>query len=110
MDDEIVGVFDVFESAEQARKALLAAGFGSVQLTVMEDEAGPVKGNFTVGDYTGRPTDPVYERDFKKTAQRGSYVMTVAAPYVALARAAEIMVRYGAYDPDRTKQGGASAK
>jgi hypothetical protein len=52
MANEIVKVFDRYEDAEQARSALLAAGFASdqVRLQCNEDEAGPVEGNFLVGN------------------------------------------------------------
>ena len=52
MANEIVKVFDRYEDAEQARSALLAAGFapGQVRLQCNEDEAGPVEGNFLVGN------------------------------------------------------------
>jgi hypothetical protein len=105
MERVIVRVFDAFDCAEQAREALLAAGFGlsQVELSVRRDEAGGTKGNFTVGDYTGKADDPVYERNFAHERVDGDCVLMVTAPdAIEAARAAAIMRRYGAADPDRS--------
>ncbi|MDB5936179.1 MAG: hypothetical protein JWQ01_3523 [Massilia sp.] len=101
MERVIIRVFDTFSSAEQAREALLAAGFerSGVELTVRADEAGGTKGNFTVGNYHGAADGPVYERDFAHERMGGDCVLTVTARDAADAgRAAAIMQRYGAID------------
>ncbi len=51
MQLSLVRVFDVFEQAERALVALLAAGFDAdaLVLRIVNDEAGPLAGNFTVG-------------------------------------------------------------
>ena len=105
MENVIVRVFNAFDCAEQAREALLAAGFerSHVQLCARQDEAGGTRGNFTVGDYSGKVDDPVYERDFAHERLDGGCVLTVTARDAAdAARAAAIMQRYGAADPDRS--------
>jgi hypothetical protein len=100
MEKVIVRVFDAFSCAEQAREALLAAGFDrdQLELSVRRDEAGGTQGNFTVGE----SDDPVYERDFAHERVDGDCVLTVTARAEDdAARAADIMQRYGAIDPDR---------
>lgn len=124
MTNTIVRVFDRFSDAENARNELLGSGFSSssVRLSSREDEAGPVEGNFTVGNKdtgTGGISgffhslmgneDQTYERSYANVAQRGSYVLTVDAnDDDQLARAAGIMDRFGAIDVDKRarKSGG----
>jgi hypothetical protein len=105
MEKVIVGVFETCDSAEQAREALLVAGFerSRVALSALEDEAGAVKGNFAVGDYTGEQDDPVYERNFAHPRMRPDCMLTVTARDEAEAvRATEIMLLYGSIDPGRS--------
>ena len=56
MSDFVLRMYDTLPHAELARDALLAAGFGTeqVQIEAMNSEAGPVQGNFTVGDRSDR--------------------------------------------------------
>ncbi|MDM5178042.1 hypothetical protein PO883_12655 [Massilia sp. DJPM01] len=67
----VMGVFDAFDTAQQARAALLADGFGAdaLELKVHDDEAGPVEGNFLVGNTPVESEEHVYER---KTQGRSS--------------------------------------
>ena len=106
MKQVIVRTFDVCESAEQAREALLIAGFerSHVELDALVDEAGAVKGNFTVGDHTGdRDDDPVYQRKFAHPQVRPGCMLKVTVRDEAdAAHAAGIMQHYGAIDPDRS--------
>ncbi|MBB1600798.1 hypothetical protein [Variovorax sp. UMC13] len=84
--------FDSFEHAEAARTALLDAGLppGTVRIEVLQDEAGPVEGNFLVGN--GRPTAGAasriapgggagapYEHNLSKVITRGVYLLVVDA-------------------------------
>lgn len=59
MADTLLRVFDSLDVAQQAREALLAAGIeaAAISMTIHEDEAGPVEGNFVV-DLTEKPTPP----------------------------------------------------
>jgi hypothetical protein len=101
MEQVIIRIFDTFSCAEQAREALLAAGFehSGVELSIRADEAGGTKGNFTVGNYRGAADGPIYERDFAHESAGGDCVLTVTARDAADAgRAAAIMQRYGAID------------
>src|SRR5690349_20742966 len=56
MSDFVLRMYDTLPHAELARDALLAAGYGTeqVQIEAMNSEAGPVQGNFTVGDRSDR--------------------------------------------------------
>lgn len=98
MSSTLVKSFDSFADAQMARDALLAGGFSSssVQLALPDDEAGPVAGNFTVGDASGKER---YEEDFRHVAHRGHYRLTVDADDEEQAmRASEITGRFGAID------------
>lgn len=99
MTHAIVRIFDVFEDAEGARKALLAEGFTAdqVQLTIANDEAGPTKGNFWVGNSSDKDLDHTYERNYADIEQAGQFVMTVDADDAeAATRAGAILGRFRA--------------
>jgi hypothetical protein len=81
--------FSTLDDAVAARDALAAAGIARelVELTVLQDEAGPVSGNFLIGNgqtnHGGRPA-PVrsagevpYDENFRETAYRGAYLLTL---------------------------------
>lgn len=75
----LIFVYDRLADADAARALLVAHGIppASIQLVSREDEAGPVEGNFTVGD--GHPDvkgDP-YQLNYEKVVQRGTVVLTV---------------------------------
>jgi hypothetical protein len=114
MTTTLIHSYDTLFDAESAQQQLLASGFSSenIHLTVKEDEAGPVQGNFTVGNGThddsaeldpGEPpgvhNNEIYERDFKDVVQRGTYLLTVDADDdTQRQRAREILHRYGGVD------------
>lgn len=115
MSHTLIKVYDDFSAAQSAREQLLASGFSSssVHLSARDDEAGPVEGNFTVGnkdrDTKGAgglfrsllgghddPTasDDVYTRKFENVVQRGMYMLTVdATDDNEAARASDIINR-----------------
>lgn len=114
MANTLVRVYDNFSHADNVRKELLAAGFpsSSVHLESKEDEAGPVKDNFSVGNtdsgkgvvrglvelLTGRE-DGSYQHNSFDAMQRGTCLLTVDANGDdQLARASEILNRSGAID------------
>ncbi len=120
MANTVIRVYDRLSRAQQAREMLLRSGFdeADVQLVSKEDEAGPVQGNFTVGNAipqrrSGRlvPNQPrddghTYDSDYARPEQRATILLTVeTADEDASARAAEIMARYGAIDVDARTQG-----
>lgn len=99
----LVRTFDDFARAQQARDALVAAGFASdaVQLNPTGDEAGAVQGNFTVGDKPRHKGGDDYHDAYWPTGQHGHFVMTVQAPSPSEAdRAAAILEGHGAGSGD----------
>lgn len=103
MSDTLVRIYSSMSNAQHARSQLLAAGFPeqNVRLSSTEDEAGPVQGNFTVGnEHPG--TDAHYADDYRNVRQRGTCLLEVLAEDNEQAvRADEIMGRFGALDVDR---------
>lgn len=115
MPQPLIRSFESFSDAEQAREALMAAGFGGrVELSVRDDEAGPVEGNFMAGN--GRIAtasgegarqplmaagDDIYHRNFRYVAHRGVNLLVVQAEEGdEQQRARAILDRYGAVDID----------
>jgi len=114
MATTLIHSYDTLFDAESAQQQLLASGFSSdhIHLTVREDEAGPVQGNFIVGNGGGDPGARLdsprgagvddkrdYEREFKESVQRSTYLLTVDADDDGeKERAAEILHRYGGAD------------
>lgn len=115
MPNTLIKVFDEFSAAQNAREQLLASGFSpaSVHLIAREDEAGPVEGNFYVGNkdddnhgivdtlrsmFGGsddRKSNDRYTRDFKNVVHRGLYTLTVdASSDDESSRASDIMDRF----------------
>lgn len=114
MAHTLVRVYDNFIAAQNARNALLGAGFqpSSVQLISKVDEAGPVDGNFIL-DYEDSKTGPRSEfcqslfdsephiegQTYYDVVDRGNHVLMVDAnDEVQLALANDITMRYGAID------------
>jgi len=103
MSATVVRIIDAFERAEQARQALLADGFGAaeVELSIVSDEAGPVAGNFTVGNSPVESVHHTYQRNYATTRETAHCIVSVAAADAArAARAASILARFGARDGD----------
>ena len=95
----VVRIFDVFERAQKAREALLAEGFGAadINVSIANDEAGPVEGNFTVGNLPVESDRHTYDRNYAKPHQTAQCLFTVAAvDAVQAARADAILARFGA--------------
>jgi hypothetical protein len=107
----LLRIFESLEQAEHAREALLAQGFerDRIQLTSRHDEAGPVEGNFLVGntkkdtlehtefsETLGGEGDNTYDHNFARTVDGGMYMLVVEAEdEVRLQRAAEIIQQHG---------------
>jgi hypothetical protein len=110
MEQPLVYVFDDFDTAERIYEEFLSNGFDpkGVELTVRDDEAGPVKGNFTVGDAI--PDDlKEYDDAFAHPRQRGHVILTVTPVDPNQAQfAIALMARYGVRYPD-AKPGGPHA-
>lgn len=117
MPNPLVRVYRNLAAAEQARTQLLASGFlaDHVHLSARDDEAGPVEGNFIVGngigderhrrgigaslDSSSRFNNDIYEQDYQSQASGGNYVLLVDAEAEPdRQRACDIMDRLGAVD------------
>lgn len=100
----VVRIFDRLEAAENARVALIAAGFEAprVELTARADEAGAVQGNFLVGNAkTGEAADASYAANFANVAFGEIFLLAVATDDEASAsRALAVMDGFGGRDVD----------
>ncbi len=111
MADTLLRVFDSFEVAEQARAALLAAGFDrdDVSLESTGDEAGPVQGNFAL-DLTDKDTLPrgstnrqSDNSEMRTVVHRNNCILQVeVANDRDGARAAGILDHYATHDHSRS--------
>ena len=109
-------IFASLPNAEEAREALLAAGFDAsrLHLSARHDEAGPVEGNFLIGNgkddaqrragftpATGGESHNPYQHNFATPIESGVFMLTVdAEDHAQSEKAAEIMGRRGAVDVD----------
>jgi hypothetical protein len=98
MEKPLIYVFDDFATAERVREEMLSYGFdpAGVQLAAAEDEAGPVKGNFTVGDYTTVKGGTDYKDSFANPIQRGCITLTILpVDPTQTEYAVKLLARYG---------------
>ena len=103
MNKHIVRMLPNFESAEAARKGLLAEGFdgNGINVNVTTDEAGPAESNFYVGDSPEVKGGTDYNDVFKPAARGDLCMMTVTvADASQLERAAAILEYHGGVDTD----------
>jgi hypothetical protein len=110
MQNPIIRTFVQLAAAEQARAELLAAGFlaDDVEINVRVDETGPVQGNFTVGDSPQVKGKTAYSHTYAPVAQddvRDCQITVNAADPAQAERAAAILDRLGALDPDPAHRG-----
>jgi hypothetical protein len=106
--------FSSMEDASAAVEALVAAGLPreSLELRVLEDEAGPVAGNFLVGN--GRASggrsgadvragpEGAYDENFRTPVHRGTHLLVLSGLDDAqLARAGELLGRFDAVSPEQ---------
>lgn len=117
MANALVKVFSDFSTAQNAREQLLQLGFtkGDVQLTSIDDEAGPVEGNFWVGNGGAAAeglsgllgpkagtNQTMYGPDFQHPVQRGTFILTVETTDAQQRdQACEIIDRFAASDIGR---------
>lgn len=118
----LIRIYDELGSAENARDDLLRSGFNASQmhLSVRDDEAVPVEGNFYVGD--AAPADPDveagqgiggflrslagsgkddYDKSFRNVVLRGTYMLTIEVANEDEANAAcKITAQHGALPTD----------
>ncbi|RJG27464.1 hypothetical protein [Massilia cavernae] len=102
MPNKLIRIFDEYADAEGARDALLQAGYDkdAVRVSVRDDEAGPVEGNFAVGNAMP-DEDKTYARNFEKPAQRGTVMVEVsAADRASIDAASKVLEDFGGRDID----------
>jgi hypothetical protein len=102
MEAPLIYVFDDFETAERVRAELISCGFdrSCVQLVSREDEAGPVQGNFTVGDPPSVSGGTDYKDTYANPTQRGTCMLTIVPVDPTQAEyAVKLLARYGVSDP-----------
>ncbi|TCS37749.1 hypothetical protein EDC30_10341 [Paucimonas lemoignei] len=116
MATTLISIYDHLATADLAREELLASGFPAdcIHLDARETEAGPAKGNFTVGDAgkdrENKPglifasnNDEVYDRDYANAEYRAEIMLTVDAQDDQQSdKAADILHRHGAIRVDRS--------
>jgi hypothetical protein len=103
MEQALIYVFDDFELAQKARAELIQYGFGNdaVELRISDDEAGPVQGNFTVGDAAHATPGSDYSSTFGTVTHRGNCMLMIAPSSPTHADyAIALMARYGVSDPN----------
>jgi hypothetical protein len=105
MTEFALRMYDTLDHAETARKALLAAGYDKdqVQIEAMNSEAGPVAGNFTVGngsdhsDHSGVGDSGDYNDNFRGVSHGAVIKLTVAVENgSSLAQVNEVLDRAAA--------------
>ena len=115
IENMLLRTFADFGRAQEARKALLSAGFDPDQIsfTAKEDEAGPVAGNFMIdreqhaNSQRKAPDladgyDPNDVQDTKPADWGASYMLMIdAQDQEQLQRATEIAERFGGVDIEK---------
>jgi hypothetical protein len=98
MENQLIYIFDDFDAAERARQELIKYGFDAagVNLEVRADEAGPVEGNFVVGDNPEAAGGSDYKQTFANPTYRGLCMLTIAPTSAAQSEyAVALLARYG---------------
>jgi hypothetical protein len=101
MENQLIYIFDDFDAAERARNELIKYGFdrAGVNLDVRDDEAGPVQGNFTVGDHPEAAGGADYSKTFANPTHRGLCMLTVTpSSPMQSDYAVALLARYGVTD------------
>jgi hypothetical protein len=119
--EPLVRSFASLDEATQARQALLDEGIDPerMEVRVIQDEAGPVEGNFVSGNgraaHGGEPdavrTGPEipYEDNFKRTVTRGVHLLMVdVRDEDSRARAQGVLSQAGGVDPQAAAAGAAT--
>lgn len=109
----LIRSFDTFDAAQAARQALVQAGVppGQLELRVIDDEAGPVQGNFVIGNgitTEGRPPQGVlaggevpYEPNFARLVNRGVHLLLVhPGDGIDQDHAEQVLAQQGGVDPN----------
>ncbi len=112
IENMLMRTYSDFDKAQEAREALIAAGFpkDSISFTAREDESGPVTGNFVIDKEQHPDTDrrepnflegidPNETQSVAPVDWGRSYVLMVDAPDAThLQQAADIAEKFGGID------------
>ena len=112
MSQHVLRVFDSLASAQSARAALVAGGFGPVGLEVLTDEAGPAQGNFVSGNgavttggntaFKPEPPHDAYAQNFQPVRERATCLLCVEVSDDTARRLAEsALAPFGGIDAGR---------
>jgi hypothetical protein len=118
MLDAVIRSFDALDVALHARERLLAAGVSPecVALQTLDDEAGPVEGNFVAGSGRAEPAAPPssglvigdhfeYDKNFANAVNRSTHVIVVTvADDAERQRLSTMLDSLGGVDPDRASR------
>jgi hypothetical protein len=118
MEKPLIYVFDEMATAQRVRDELLKCGFdpAGVRLSSTDDEAGPVQGNFTVGNSPAAVGGSDYKDTYAGATQRGTCLLTITPVDATQAQyAVKLLARYGVCDDAaemarRRAQGGVAGK
>jgi hypothetical protein len=118
MEKPLIYVFDEMATAQRVRDELLKCGFdpAGVRLSSTDDEAGPVQGNFTVGNSPAAVGGADYKDTYAGATQRGTCLLTITPVDATQAQyAVKLLARYGVCDDPaemarKRAQGGAAGK
>ena len=109
----LVRSFATLERAEAARSAVLSLGVSpdAVQLQVLQDEAGPVEGNFLVGNGREAPDDTsAYAANFANPVARGScLLLLLTIPDDQQSKVESVLNEFGGVDVDAVANQGGGA-
>lgn len=105
----LVRSFATLKSAEEARAAVLSLGVSAdaAQLQVLQDEAGPVEGNFVVGNGRDSSDTSAYEANFANPVARGTCLLIlITVPDDQRSKVEAALSEFGGVDVDAvTNQG-----
>ncbi len=101
---DAVRIFHRLDAAENARVALIAAGFpaSAVDLATRVDEAGALQGNFVAGNpKQGSAADGNYDDNYAHVVPASTYLLAVkAGDDVRFGEAMALMAQLGGRDID----------
>ncbi|RZI54368.1 MAG: hypothetical protein EOP12_03270 [Pseudomonas sp.] len=109
----LVRSFATLKRAEAARSAVLSLGVSpdAVQLQVLQDEAGPVEGNFLVGNGREASDDTsAYKANFANQVARGSCLLVlITIPDDQRSKVEAALKEFGGADVDAMANKGSDA-
>lgn len=102
MPHTLLRSFARFEDARSARDQLVAAGLpaSAVEVRSLEDEAGPVEGNFAIGNgRVARGSRDAYDLNFAPASQGTNLLVVEVEDHALRDRAESMLEGLGGTDP-----------